>query len=1216
MSGRARVTPGGVFRSDGSSFGPGLATAFIGNIEAITGSATLTRIYDVADIKLGEPVCQGDVIETMADGQVSIRFIDGTVLSLSNDTCLVLKHFVDDGAAASALFDVTRGSFAFVAGEMAKAGRLSIDTPVATMRGRTQTGGFGMLSMAALYFAIMDDAHAASSNAALFDDGVIDYKDLAHGVFDVVTKEAVPRHFVVDDPGKTIILHRLGSSISADFVTNSAAQMAQLQAAQKDALQTYTLGLQQVPTSTGPGGSSTPPGLLFPPSFVQPINYTPPIVSGPPSNSDNGGPDSGPPKPPPVIYIPPPPPTIQGSTTLAERPAQTGDTSDDSASVGVSSGSSATSGPPTFVWSAGPIPSGEAAALMAASTLLITNNASGLNLTFSAPDKTFDFLAANETLAVTYDVTVAGGGGSSTQPVTFTINGSNDLPMITAQKLVGSVTEQTASGGNLTDSGTITFTDVDLTDVHLVSPNGAPVGSVLGTLTAVKNSDTTGTGAGGQLTWTYTVADSAIQYLAAGETKVESFIITLDDQHGGLITRQIDVTINGSNDVPVIGGVHTGSVTEDVNVVAGKLATGGALTIVDADQGQSNFAVQAATAGSNGYGTFTLDANGNWTYSATDSQTAIQQLGAGQSITDSFTAVSSDGTASQLITVTINGSNDVPVIGGVHTGSVTEDVNVVAGKLATGGALTIVDADQGQSNFAVQAATAGSNGYGTFTLDANGNWTYSATDSQTAIQQLGAGQSITDSFTAVSSDGTASQLITVTINGSNDVPVIGGVHTGSVTEDVNVVAGKLATGGALTIVDADQGQSNFAVQAATAGSNGYGTFTLDANGNWTYSATDSQTAIQQLGAGQSITDSFTAVSSDGTASQLITVTINGSNDVPVIGGVHTGSVTEDVNVVAGKLATGGALTIVDADQGQSNFAVQAATAGSNGYGTFTLDANGNWTYSATDSQTAIQQLGAGQSITDSFTAVSSDGTASQLITVTINGSNDVPVIGGVHTGSVTEDVNVVAGKLATGGALTIVDADQGQSNFAVQAATAGSNGYGTFTLDANGNWTYSATDSQTAIQQLGAGQSITDSFTAVSSDGTASQLITVTINGTNDVPVIGGVHTGSVTRTSASLRGNLTTGGALTIADVDQGQSNFTAQAAHRRQQRLRHLHARTPTATGPTRANDSQTAIQQLGAGQSITDSFTAVSSDGTASQLVTVTINGTNDVPVIGGV
>src|SRR5258706_5708279 len=71
--------------------------------------------------------------------------------------------------------------------------------------------------------------------------------------------------------------------------------------------------------------------------------------------------------------------------------------------------------------------------------------------------------------------------------------------------------------------------------------------------------------------------------------------------------------------------------------------------------------------------------------------------------------------------------------------------------------------------------------------------------------------------------------------------------------------------------------------------------------------------------------------------------------------------------------------------------------------TFTLDASGHWSYAADNTQTAIQQLGAGQSLTDSFTAVSSDGTASQLITVTINGTNDVPVLGGVHLGAVSED---------------------------------------------------------------------------------------------------------------------------------------------------------------------------------------------------------------------
>ncbi|WP_218005434.1 VCBS domain-containing protein, partial [Variovorax boronicumulans] len=299
-------------------------------------------------------------------------------------------------------------------------------------------------------------------------------------------------------------------------------------------------------------------------------------------------------------------------------------------------------------------------------------------------------------------------------------------------------------------------------------------------------------------------------------------------------------------------------------------------------------------------------------------------------------------------------------------------------------------------------------------------------------------------------------------------------------------AGNLATGGALTIADVDAGQSSFTAQAGTAGSNGYGSFTLAADGNWTYITDNSQSAIQQLAAGQSITDSFTAVSSDGTASQLVMVTITGTNDVPVIAGAASGAVQEDVAVSGGNLAASGALTITDMDAGQSNFAPQASTAGSSGYGNFTLAADGTWTYAADNNQSAVQQLGAGQSISDSFTAVSSDGTASQLVTVTITGTNDVPVIGGVASGAVSEDASTP--NLSTSGALTIADVDQGQSNFAPQASTGGTNGYGNFTLAADGTWAYTADNSQSAIQQLGAGQSLSDSFTAVSSDGTASQL--------------------------------------------------------------------------------------------------------------------------------
>ncbi|MDB5670186.1 MAG: outer rane adhesin like protein, partial [Alphaproteobacteria bacterium] len=293
--------------------------------------------------------------------------------------------------------------------------------------------------------------------------------------------------------------------------------------------------------------------------------------------------------------------------------------------------------------------------------------------------------------------------------------------------------------------------------------------------------------ANGTLDWTYVLDEALAQGLGASDLVTDTLTVTSFDN----TTHSIQVNVQGANDVPTLGGAATGGVTEDSGAT---LATGGALTIADDDTGQSTYAVQAGTTGSNGYGSFTLAADGSWTYAANNAQTAIQQLGTGQTLTDSFTAISSDGSANQIVTVTITGTNDVPTLGGVNTGGVTEDSGAT---LAIGGALTIVDADSGQSSYAVQAGTAGSNGYGSFSLAADGTWTYAANNSQTAIQQLGAGQTLTDSFTAISSDGSANRTVTVTITGTNDVPALGGVNSGGVTEDSGAT---LATGGALTIV--------------------------------------------------------------------------------------------------------------------------------------------------------------------------------------------------------------------------------------------------------------------------------------------------------------------------------------------------------------------------------------------------------------------------------
>ena len=59
------------------------------------------------------------------------------------------------------------------------------------------------------------------------------------------------------------------------------------------------------------------------------------------------------------------------------------------------------------------------------------------------------------------------------------------------------------------------------------------------------------------------------------------------------------------------------------------------------------------------------------------------------------------------------------------------------------------------------------------------------------------------------------------------------------------------------------------------------------------------------------------------------------------------------------------------------------------YGTFTLTAAGLWTYTLDDNNAAVQALNAGDTLIDTFTAVTTDGT-SQVVTITINGANDAP----------------------------------------------------------------------------------------------------------------------------------------------------------------------------------------------------------------------------------
>jgi hypothetical protein len=128
-----------------------LSSKPIGKVVTVTGSVTVEHVNGVVvqanlpsrtgDTKVGDLVYQGDVVRTGVDGRVSLSFADGTSFNLSNNANMALDEFVYDpnGKSNSTLLNLTKGTFTFVAGNIAKTGDMKIDTPVATMgiRGTT-----------------------------------------------------------------------------------------------------------------------------------------------------------------------------------------------------------------------------------------------------------------------------------------------------------------------------------------------------------------------------------------------------------------------------------------------------------------------------------------------------------------------------------------------------------------------------------------------------------------------------------------------------------------------------------------------------------------------------------------------------------------------------------------------------------------------------------------------------------------------------------------------------------------------------------------------------------------------------------------------------------------------------------------------------------------------------------------------------------------------
>ena len=276
--------------------------------------------------------------------------------------------------------------------------------------------------------------------------------------------------------------------------------------------------------------------------------------------------------------------------------------------------------------------------------------------------------------------------------------------------------------------------------------------------------------------------------------------------------------------------------------------------------------------------------------------------------------------------------------------------------------------------------------------------------------------------------------------------------------------------------------------------------------------------------------------------EIVTITITGTNDNPVLTAVNGDAIVEDNGRADGTaldpltLTTSGTLSVEDVDSADTHqfslgdlegIKVTAGAAltpeqlASLSHGQLTLAEDGkSWTYTIDNAW--AQSLAAGQTAELTYYVTVNDGqggTDTKPVVITIIGTNDLPVLT-ADDGSVVED-QTTGPMLSTEGKLSYTDVDVADSHdvsttgelkgftwgdpaYTLTQAEADALKGGTFSINEDGTgWKYAL--SNEAIQFLANGQTATVSYEVTVDDGhgtPVTEIVTITITGTNDKPTI------------------------------------------------------------------------------------------------------------------
>ncbi|QFT36416.1 MULTISPECIES: VCBS domain-containing protein [unclassified Vibrio] len=793
--------------------------------------------------------------------------------------------------------------------------------------------------------------------------------------------------------------------------------------------------------------------------------------------------------------------------------------------------------------------------------------------------------------------------------VQIPVTGKQDLPSISGD-LTGVVTEDhnIDSQGLLHANGKIDVIDPDQNESS-VTPE--VISGKYGSLNIEADGH-----------WQYQVDNSLsnVQALTGATSLHESFTIHTKDG----TPQTIDMTIGGNDDNAVITGVDAGSVLEDLTT-----QVQGQLSVTDPDLGEDHF--QASQV--NGHlGTLTIGKDGAWTYDLDNTNPTVQALGKGSTATDTITVHSVDGTPHQ-ITVTINGTNDRPTISGTSSGAVIEQGLNTAGKPDAAGSLRVTDLDK--SDTITWAINQPQGQWGMLSIDQNGHWHYQLDNSTGgATDKLAAGEHQSESFwiTATDSAGaTVPHKIVIDVQGSNDKPIVSAwtqLPAGKEDQPLTIKASDLLTHAS----DVDSSDvlhvTNLQVTHGHLVDNKDGTYTFtpdkDFNGEirLTYDVVD--------GHGGSVS---TQAKFDLTATPDNAIITDAQTNADLRG------VTEDRGYIDThyQLHYDGKLNIQDPDAGEAQFDPNIGPQTYQGIGYDTklgghilIMQDGRYTYTIRDHQPLVQNLKEGETITDECVVKSQDGTPF-TIKVSIHGTNDAPTLTAQHH-SVTEDGSLLSGQMVG----SDIDHDATLTYSIAQPVDG-------LTFNADGSYSFDPTNASYQHLSKGQTQTVTIPVSVTDEHGASTtENLEIVITGTNDAATVSGVDTGDVHENQAGKNMSpdyaqpgmakishdaLTTSGQLSIVDPDTNEATFdTKGGVYSYHGQYGHLllrgdgHWDYAVAAGQTDwqhqgvSTTAGSTIDKLGAGETLTDTITIQTKDGTTHDIV-VTIHGDNDAPYVSG-